>query len=172
MSSVATPIAPGHFAKAILDLPLPILHFKAAEIRNSISHLESSNSQLRPFADDGDIDCVDAIDENKETMLRMEERILLLKREVEKRGFKWGEDIDLRSDDVQNRTDGYAEGGMDVENGEGSAQSIMRDTSARQRERSSSGPTGDEESARRLRERTEEDEEDEEGERNCNGIHL
>ncbi len=93
MSSSASPITPQRFAKAILDLPLPTLHIKAAEIRNSISHLESSNFQLQKFADEGDRDCENAIKENDDTMLRMEERILMLRREVERRGFRWGGDV-------------------------------------------------------------------------------
>ncbi|KAL9127110.1 MAG: hypothetical protein Q9217_003960 [Psora testacea] len=92
MSASATPIPPHRFAEAIAELPLANLHSKSAEIRNSISHLESSNVQLQLFADEGDRDCAEAIQENGEVMLRMEERIALLKNEVERRGFIWGKD--------------------------------------------------------------------------------
>lgn len=92
MSSTATPISAPQFSEAIKDLPLGNLHFKAAEIRNSIAHLESSNQQLEPFAEDGDSDCKEAIRENILVIQRMKERISLLKQEVESRGFKWGEE--------------------------------------------------------------------------------
>ena len=92
MSSDATPITPERFAKAIKELPLANLHFKAAEIRNSIAHLVSSNQQLQLFTDKGDTACIDAIQENLVVIQRMEDRILLLKGEVEGRGFKWGEE--------------------------------------------------------------------------------
>ncbi|KAL9099241.1 MAG: hypothetical protein Q9163_005232 [Psora crenata] len=94
MSAAATPIPPHRFAEAIADLPLANLHDKAAEIRNSISHLEHSNEQLQQFADQGDTDCTDAIAENRVVIQRMEERISLLKEEVERRGYRWGEDED------------------------------------------------------------------------------
>lgn len=91
MSSNATPISPARFAAALPSLPLPNLHFKAAELRNSIAHLEYSNLQLRSLAEEGDRDCREAVEENRETIMRMEERIKLLKAEVEGRGFRWGE---------------------------------------------------------------------------------
>lgn len=89
MSATATPISPERFALAIVDLPLANLHFKASELRNSIAHLRSSNQQLQSFADEGDQDCQDAIRENLEVIARNEERIDLLRREVERRGFGW-----------------------------------------------------------------------------------
>lgn len=92
MSSSSTPIHPHRFAEAIQVLPLSNLHFKAAELRNSIAHLRSSNQQLQPFADEGDYDCAEAIRENMEVMERMEERIILLKVEVEGRGYLWSDE--------------------------------------------------------------------------------
>lgn len=92
MSSGATPITLERFAEAIKELPLANLYFKAAEIRNSIAHLVSSNQQLQPFVDEGDPDCIGAIQENLVVIQRMEKRILLLKAEVEGRGFRWGEE--------------------------------------------------------------------------------
>ncbi|MCJ1273608.1 hypothetical protein MMC21_001401 [Puttea exsequens] len=92
MSANSTPIPPQRFAEAIKELPHPNLHFKAAEIRNSISHLEFSNQQLQGFANGGDRDCAEAIQENVVVIQRMEERLRLLKAEVEGRGFRWGED--------------------------------------------------------------------------------
>ena len=100
MSSFATPINAERFEKAIRELPLASLHLKAAEIRNSIAHLLSSNQQLQPFADEGDSDCIDAILENVEVIQKMEKRISLLKAEVEGRGFSWVDDKPT-SEDVQ-----------------------------------------------------------------------
>jgi len=100
MSSTTTPISPAAFASALKELPLSALHLKAAELRNSIAHLDYSNEQLRPFAlgtEPGlsapDDDCVDAIRENEIVIARMEERIKLLKKEVEERGQVWVEGI-------------------------------------------------------------------------------
>ena len=95
MSIEATPISPVRFAEALKDLPLSTLHLKAAELRNSIAHLDYSNEQLQPFADgtEGgsgpDQDCLDAIKENEVVIQRMLERIALLKEEVEHRGSSW-----------------------------------------------------------------------------------
>jgi len=98
MSSTTSPISPAAFASALKELPLSALHLKAAELRNSIAHLDYSNEQLRPFAlgtEPGltapDDDCLDAIKENEVVIARMEERIRLLKKEVEDRGQVWVE---------------------------------------------------------------------------------
>jgi hypothetical protein len=97
MSNEATPISPPRFAAALKDLPLSTLHLKAMEIRNSVAHLDYSNEQLKPFADGTDPsangrpdqDCIDAIKENEIVIARMQERIALLKAEVEGRGSSW-----------------------------------------------------------------------------------
>jgi hypothetical protein len=97
MSNEATPISPARFTAALKDLPLSTLHLKAMEIRNSIAHLDYSNEQLKPFADGTepsangrpDQDCIDAIKENEIVVARMQERIALLKAEVEGRGSSW-----------------------------------------------------------------------------------
>jgi hypothetical protein len=95
MSNEATPISPARFAAALKDLPLSTLHLKAAELRNSIAHLDYSNEQLKPFADgtEGDNgpdqDCVDAMNENEAVIQRMLERMALLREEVEGRGSSW-----------------------------------------------------------------------------------
>jgi hypothetical protein len=115
MSSEATPISPTRFASALQDLSIASLHLKVLELRNSIAHLDYSNEQLRPFAEgkepvlttardvaesDGrelsrtaepDQDCIDAIRENEAVIARMEERISLVKSEVESRGISWRE---------------------------------------------------------------------------------
>jgi hypothetical protein len=97
MSSTTNPISPARFAAALKDLPLSTLHLKAAELRNSIAHLDYSNEQLKPFAEgtheggngEPDQDCVEAIKENEIVIARMTERIELLRAEVEGRGSSW-----------------------------------------------------------------------------------
>lgn len=110
MSADALPIEPARFAEALKDLTLSSLHLKVLEIRNSIAHLDYSNEQLRPFAEgmeavlgpsgasstsDGpgapDQDCVDAIRENEAVIDKMQERIRLVRVEVEGRGVSWTE---------------------------------------------------------------------------------
>lgn len=156
MSSDATPITPERFAKAIKELPLANLHSKAAEIRNSIAHLVSSNQQLQPLADEGDVDCADAIEDNLVVIQRMEERIVLLKGEVEARGFKWAEE-GSRPGSVESI--GHASG------------EEVRVASLRTHREASTRPygsrLGDEELARRLREQMEDIDENE-----VQGVHL
>ena len=160
MSSSSQPIPPHRFAEAIKELPLSNLHSKAAEIRNSISHLEASNQQLKSYADDGDRDCAEAIQENVSVIQRMEERIRLLKVEVEGRGFRWGED-DENSDDGGTITNGLGHNERSETNAQLSVdtrQGISGDSSL-----------GDEELVRRLREQMEEYQDEEEMEE---GVHL
>lgn len=89
MSTTSAPIPLHRFAEAIADLPVENLYMKAAEIRNSLAHLASSNEQLRPFAEDGDRECAQAILENGETIQRMQQRLDLLQQEVTNRGSTW-----------------------------------------------------------------------------------
>lgn len=96
MSSDALPIGTTAFAAALEALPLSTLHLKAAELRNSLAHLEYSNAQLEPFArpppgQEPDTVCVEAIAENAIVMERMRGRLALLRQEAEKRGVGWGE---------------------------------------------------------------------------------
>ncbi|KAL3306762.1 secondary alcohol dehydrogenase [Colletotrichum asianum] len=107
MSSADTaPISPTRFAAALKDLSLPTLHLKVLEIRNSILHLQYSNVQLKPFAEGlattldaatdaaagrPDPDCVEAIRENEAVIARMEERVAIIRAEVEERGHSWNE---------------------------------------------------------------------------------
>lgn len=156
MSSGATPITPERFAEAIKELPLANLQFKAAEICNSIAHLVSSNQQLQPFVDEGDSDCIDAIQENLVVIQRMEERILLLKGEVEGRGSRWGDE----------RTKPERVGS----NGLCSTQEVRVASQAThgRSSRLSSGQLGDEELARSVREQMEEGDDNE----TQNGMHL
>lgn len=89
MAAVGHSITPEAFALAITDLPLENIYAKTAELQNSISHLLDSNVQMKPFADEGDTICRDAIRENDEVIKRLEERIKLCQTEVERRGQIW-----------------------------------------------------------------------------------
>ncbi|KAI9699081.1 MAG: hypothetical protein M1836_003270 [Candelina mexicana] len=170
MSSTSTPINPRTFALAIKDLPLSNLHLKAAELRNSISHLQYSNTELQRWADAGDRDCAEAVRENEMTIGRMEERIELCRREVEKRGFRWGEsEVEekmMMGEEVggNGTGDGIEEGtlAVRVETGRGESRDIEQGNGRR-----TGGSLSDEELARRLRQQMEEAE-DEDG----SGIHL
>ena len=105
MSSETRPITAEAFTSAITDLPIENLYAKAFELSNSIAHLEYSNTQLKDYSDsikndislaedvrrEGDRDCEDAIKENDVVIARQNERIGLLKSEVERRGGRWHE---------------------------------------------------------------------------------
>ena len=156
MSSTATPILPQRFAEAIKELPLANLHLKAAEIRNSIAHLVSSNQQLQPFADEGDSECAEAFQENLVVIQRMEERVSLLRREVEGRGFKWGED-EARPENTASNGDARVE----------EVSQPLRNINDGQSTRRSGGQLGDEELARRLREHMGDDDDEAQ-----DGVHL
>lgn len=134
MSSEARPITPRRFAAALRDLSLPLLHLKVLEIRNQMAHLDYSNQQLKPFAEgtvagaDGtttqtepDQDCADAIRENEQVLERMEERIRLIRAEVEGRGASWTEfqskeeaDEMARRGREMGQLNGHLEGDEDV----------------------------------------------------------
>ena len=91
MSSSAVPISAARFAAALESLSVSSLHAKAAELRNSIVHLEKSNAELEEYvrAED-DKELYEAILENREVIARMEERIAMVKREVvEVRCLPW-----------------------------------------------------------------------------------
>lgn len=141
MSSGAAPISPTRFAAALEGLPLENLHAKAAELRNSISHLKSSNEQMLPFADEGDDDCREAMFENLGVINRMNERIELLKAEVERRGMPWGQDGEIEDGQEKGKING-------VVNGEGEAIVASRAEGVTER----SGRLTDEELRRRLEE--------------------
>ncbi|KAF2222877.1 hypothetical protein BDZ85DRAFT_180186, partial [Elsinoe ampelina] len=107
MSSDALPIDPAQFAHALESLPVETLHQKAAEILNSIGHLKSSNEQMMPFADEGDQDCKEAMFENLVVIGRMNERIKILREEVEKRGLRW---MDAEVEEREGKVNGHVEG--------------------------------------------------------------
>jgi hypothetical protein len=164
MSATATPIPPSQFALAIKDLPLPNLHFKAAEIRNQIAHLVLSNDQLKEFADDED--CKEAIAENEVVMDRMRERLDLLKAEVEGRGNLWIEDGEMTGEAeekaVMNGANGTAGEEAATSNGDIAAAS---GDGGQAQSQATSGRLTDEDLRRMLRARIEdpanEDEEEE-----------
>ncbi|KAI0189836.1 hypothetical protein EV127DRAFT_103549 [Xylaria flabelliformis] len=107
MSSETQPISPARFAEALKDLPASSLALKVLELHNSIAHLDYSNAELKPFAEgitptldhhgnpseagQPDQDCKDAIAENEAVIARMQERIELIRAEVEGRGLSWRE---------------------------------------------------------------------------------
>ncbi|KAI9862479.1 MAG: hypothetical protein M1813_004330 [Trichoglossum hirsutum] len=112
---MSTPITATAFALALPPLPLSSLRAKAAELQNSIAHLASSNAELQSYADAGDKDCEEAIEENREVIKRMEERIELVRVEVERRGFKWGEDVAVEEGEVGSVNGAHAGSGEEVE---------------------------------------------------------
>ncbi|KAF9740966.1 hypothetical protein PMIN03_009252 [Paraphaeosphaeria minitans] len=91
MSASAGPISPARFAAALESLSVSSLHAKAAELRNSVAHLEQSNAELEEYVrQEQDQELYEAILENREVIKRMEERIELVKREVvEVRCLPW-----------------------------------------------------------------------------------
>ncbi|RYP92465.1 hypothetical protein DL770_001411 [Monosporascus sp. CRB-9-2] len=109
MSADSQPISPARFAEALKDLPASSLALKVLELRNSIAFLDYSNAELKPFAEGTvtaldvdsnsqqqqagrpDQDCIDAIAENEVVITRMQERIELVRAEVESRGLDWRE---------------------------------------------------------------------------------
>lgn len=97
MSSESLPINPAAFAEAIKELPLSAVYSKVAELRNSIAHLHRSNSELRLFlAESQDPEeerkeLEGYITENEGVIASMNERVQLLKTELENRGQPWVE---------------------------------------------------------------------------------
>ncbi|KAF9695994.1 hypothetical protein EKO04_006019 [Ascochyta lentis] len=91
MSAEAAPITPARFAAALTDLPISSLYAKHAELTNNIAHLESSNKQLEDFArENDDRDCYEALLENRQVMKNFNERMDLIRKEVEEvRGLPW-----------------------------------------------------------------------------------
>ncbi|KAL8839397.1 MAG: hypothetical protein Q9170_001736 [Blastenia crenularia] len=161
MSASAASIPLDQFAEAITELPLGNLHAKAAELRNSIAHLISSNRQLQDYAADGDHDYADAIKENNEVIDRMEMRINLLRREVESRGFQWGEDASVSANGKSGHETDHGQTNHAAEH-PGSGTHSNMPSSSRQ-----GGSLGDEELESRLRDQVNGDMVDGE-----DGIHL
>lgn len=163
MATTTDSITPERFATAILDLPFSNLYTKAAELRNSISHLKSSNEQMLPFADSGDDDCREAMFENLSVIGRMNERIALLRGEVERRGGVWSEHADGRGMVEEGEVDGEGRGanGAPVVNGD-----VV--VAGRREGQARSGRLTDEELRRQLEAQMAGDGEEE----NEDGVHL
>ncbi|GAB7361027.1 hypothetical protein MBLNU230_g1068t1 [Neophaeotheca triangularis] len=141
------PITAARFATALESLPIDALHAKASEIQNSIAQLKASNEQMLPFADQGDADCREAMFENLGVMSRFNERVGLIRAEVERRGLPW---------EHSGEGDGVA--GAKVVNGvleeeEGEAVVVGRAEGGAERQ-FQSGRLTDEELRRRMEERT------------------
>ena len=153
MSSTSLPISGPRFAAALPDLPLSSLYAKTSELRNSIAHLKISNEELKPYAEEGDSVCSEAIQENSVVIGNMEERIQLLKVEVESRGFHWD---DLMFEGEVNGANGGVNEGEGGEDGAGEVvehgQEQPQNRNTRQDARGTGGRLGDEELARLLRE--------------------
>ncbi|KAJ5286144.1 hypothetical protein N7524_001450 [Penicillium chrysogenum] len=107
MSTESLPITPGAFAEAIKELPIAVLYSKVSELTNSIAHLHRSNAELRAFlaeSNDSEEDKKELegyITENEGVAVSMNERILLLKTEVENRGQPWIELDELKINNDQ-----------------------------------------------------------------------
>jgi hypothetical protein len=172
MSAEATPITPARFRLAIHDLPISNLHAKAAELRNSLAHLASSNAQLKEFADAGDRDCADAIHENEIVIQRFQDRIQMLREEVEGRGMRWVEDTEgeWEGKPAQNGDAMELEPGEEVRNGTNGPNIVAAGANGQSTEQQRSGRLTDEELRLLLAARMGEpdgDEDEEEG-----GLHL
>lgn len=158
MSHGALPIDARAFSQALESLPVDALHAKVAEIQNSISHLKTSNDQMMPFAEEGDQDCKDAMFENLVVIGRMNDRIQLLRDEVERRGLRWA---DAEVEDAENRkrlaSDGTNGHMIDAQYRTGSDQA-------------GSGSLTDQELRARLTAQLDENGEDGQGEED--GVHL
>ncbi|KAI2472114.1 hypothetical protein F4781DRAFT_384409 [Annulohypoxylon bovei var. microspora] len=113
MSSDSQPINPARFAEALKDLSAENLALKVLELRNAIAHLDYSNAELKPFAEgraptleqqgqpaQPDQVCIDAIAENEGVIARMQDRIELIRVEVERRGLSWRE-LQGKADDEE-----------------------------------------------------------------------
>lgn len=120
MSTEALPITPGAFAEAIKELPIAVLYSKVSELTNSIAHLHRSNAELRAFLTESNDpeeekkELEGYIAENEDVAVSMNERITLLKTEVENRGQPW---IELDELKIDNRQDALTD--VPVTNGNG-----------------------------------------------------
>lgn len=168
MSSSARPVTPARFAEALEELPLATLHNTAAEIRNSKSHLEYSNKELQPHADEGDQVCKEAITENEQVLERMDGRLNLLRAEVERRGMPWVED-DLTKEGGEAVVNGHGDSGARAHHDEIGPNADTRAANPASQSQTSE-LLSDEELRRRMEERLLADEDD--GTDEQDGVHL
>jgi hypothetical protein len=93
MSASNQPISLTAFAEAITELPLESLHAEAAKLHNDINKLLESNAALEAEkaveTEEGIKFLDEVIAENEGVVKSKEERIALLKVEVENRGQVW-----------------------------------------------------------------------------------
>ncbi|CAI7592157.1 unnamed protein product [Penicillium viridicatum] len=102
MSTEALPITPGAFAEAIKELSIAVLYSKVSELTNSIAHLHRSNAELQSNDSEEEKKELEGyIAENEGVAVSMNERITLLKTEVENRGQPWIELDELKIDKGQ-----------------------------------------------------------------------
>ncbi|KAJ5112184.1 hypothetical protein N7532_000229 [Penicillium argentinense] len=122
MTTQSTTIDSAAFAEAVQDLPLSSLFNKVSELRNSIAHLHRSNSEIREFADaskseDEKKELEGYIVENEGVIRSMEERVGLLRVEVERRGQEWVEE--RKADEERGASDTNGDGGAQARAGAG-----------------------------------------------------
>jgi hypothetical protein len=93
------------FAEAITELPLSAVYSKVSELRNSIAHLHRSNAELRLFLEESQDpeeekkELEGYILENEGVVASMDERVSLLKTELENRGQPWVEGEERKDGD-------------------------------------------------------------------------
>ena len=122
MSSENLSINPAVFAEAIQELPLSAVYGKVAELRNSIAHLHRSNTELLLFIadlprsendDEEKKELEGYIAENEGVIASMNERLSLLKTELENRAQPWIETEQVRNVSL-NDEDTLAEAGANA----------------------------------------------------------
>ncbi|KAJ5297948.1 hypothetical protein PENANT_c012G09681 [Penicillium antarcticum] len=136
MSTESLPITPGAFAEAVKELPLAVLYAKVSELTNSITHLHRSNTELRAFllescdSEEEKKELETYVKENDDVAVSMNERISLLKTEVENRGQPWIELDQLKVDPNAPVTNGNGNGNgptgatQDAPEGEGGEEGV------------------------------------------------
>ncbi|KAJ5951396.1 uncharacterized protein N7479_009809 [Penicillium vulpinum] len=150
MSTESLPITPGAFAEAIKELPLAVLYSKVSELTNSIAHLHRSNAELRAFlaesndSDDDKKELEGYIAENEGVAVSMNERISLLKIEVENRGQPWIELDELKIDKRQDTlTDVPVTNGNATDSGTGAGAGTEAEAGAGQQSNDREDEDGD-----------------------------
>lgn len=132
MATETTSINAAAFAEAIQELPLSAVYGKVAELRNSIAHLHRSNSELRVFLTESSDpeeekkELESYVTENEGVIASMNERIKLLRTEVENRGQPWLEVEDEREEEQQKLSSDAA-----ATNGNPTAPETQQDSTAR-----------------------------------------
>ncbi|KAJ5939438.1 hypothetical protein N7466_002572 [Penicillium verhagenii] len=107
MAAQTTSINPTDFAEAIAELPLSAVYSKVSELRNSIAHLHRSNEEMRFFlaesqeTEEDKKELEGYVLENEGVVTSMNERLSLLKVEVERRGQTWIEEKKDSTDEAQ-----------------------------------------------------------------------